>query len=1185
MFFQRKNKEKKETPQSYPAFKDGGIDSATQEPVAFKLFVEKNKLKLSSVCSKAKIFFVDHLNILFRSAAENHLRLQSIKQASEEDGSTLEFQSYSHLKRYQKKARILTASLSSTMASVLIAIIIVQAIFPGNNSKGANYTFTQASWVGGATSNTATHPVPPSNTDNRTGWTQYSAKDATVAAGASVQLAAQSGTITQTTDAGVGDIPNSGGFNAGTKSNTFVNGTGAAASVGLNLNITEGTKINYAVGTQPFADAYDSTTNSVWVTNYSGNTVSKVNISNGTKTDYSTGTSPLGIAFDGVTNSVWVANNGANTVSKINVTNGTKVDYAAGSQPFGVVFDNVTNSIWVTNYSGGTSGSVSKFNINDGTRVDYAVQNGPYGITFDSTSNSVWVANFSAYTVSKVNIFNGSRVDYAGGQQPYGIAYDSVTNSVWISSWSGASIIKMNASNGTTVSYATGSHPDFGLIFDNITNSIWVSSFDNGTVTKVNINNGSQTVYSTGGTNTYGLALDRTTNSIWAVNQGTTNVTKLSLTKYATPGTFTSAAIDTGQKANFTTLSFSSSVPTGTNLSIDVRAGNTAVPDLTWTAWQTSIASGGNISGLAGNRYVQYRANLSATNTTLTPQLNDITINYNYYPANKSLTSSWYDSSSPENAFTKIGWNEDINMPAGTNVWVQIQTAPMNGTAPGTPTGFVGPDGTSGSYFSSAYSGCNKNALTGAVSCSLSSSISVGDGLNDEWMQYKIFLNSDGQNNPTVSQVQMIYVVNAAPSVSAVNSSVQDSDGILKFNYTVSDPEQSNVNISYGADVGVTLGSAIDSNVQTITLGGNSSSFPSSSQTIQIDQEQITCTGRVGSTLNVCTRGDNTTRKASHSQGTAVWFVATPSKTTGGGTNVNVSPAGNTYSGTWTIKDDLSGIFLNNTARLRVIANDMQAANQVSPETGATATFTLDTTNPAAPSAYIDHPKGTNGAIVVNQPSDDSTNFDVYLSTNNTGGLAGLFNASNKTTLNQLSTYPNIYNYSSLTLDPATVYVGLKDAYGNTSNVTLQTPLRPQNIKYYDISNTTVNLYREFITWDVTPPGQVGSGFKEYDVYRSPDGINFTMIGSVGTIGLNYYTDSILNSDGTGSDSGFRPANPTHYYYKVTTVDTNGNTSAYSSTIDDTPNGVGSTDTTPPTISNITISNVNTTSATVTWTT
>ncbi|HEX8974132.1 MAG TPA: fibronectin type III domain-containing protein, partial [Patescibacteria group bacterium] len=42
---------------------------------------------------------------------------------------------------------------------------------------------------------------------------------------------------------------------------------------------------------------------------------------------------------------------------------------------------------------------------------------------------------------------------------------------------------------------------------------------------------------------------------------------------------------------------------------------------------------------------------------------------------------------------------------------------------------------------------------------------------------------------------------------------------------------------------------------------------------------------------------------------------------------------------------------------------------------------------------------------------------------------------------------------------------------------------------------------------------------------------------------------------------------------------------AYSSTIDDTPNGVGSTDTTPPTISNITISNVNTTSATVTWTT
>ena len=97
----------------------------------------------------------------------------------------------------------------------------------------------------------------------------------------------------------------------------------------------------------------------------------------------------------------------------------------------------------------------------------------------------------------------------------------------------------------------------------------------------------------------------------------------------------------------------------GKYLMVDARTGNTATPDGTWTSWQTNISSGGSISGLTGNRYIQYRANLFTTDTSVTPSLDDITVNYNYYPASQTLTSSPYDSNSAANILSKIQWTED----------------------------------------------------------------------------------------------------------------------------------------------------------------------------------------------------------------------------------------------------------------------------------------------------------------------------------------------------------------------------------------------------------------------------------------------------------------------------------------------------------------------------------------------
>ena len=287
-----------------------------------------------------------------------------------------------------------------------------------------------------------------------------------------------------------------------------------------------GDMVDYATGANPIGVTFDPITNSIWVTNYGADTVSKVNIYTGTKTDYATGTNPLTAVFDSTTNSVWVTNYNANTVSKMNIFDGTKTDYVVGNNPNGITFDPVTNSVWVTNYSDNT---VSKININTGTKVDYATLNNPTFPTFDTITNSVWIPNRNSDKISKINITTGTKVDYATGTNPLTAVFDSTTNSVWVTNSTNNTVSKINITTGTKVDYATGTNP-YGITFDTITNSVWVTNYSDNTVSKININTGTKVDYATG-TNPYGIAFDFITNSIWIANYNSNNtVSKMSIT-------------------------------------------------------------------------------------------------------------------------------------------------------------------------------------------------------------------------------------------------------------------------------------------------------------------------------------------------------------------------------------------------------------------------------------------------------------------------------------------------------------------------------------------------------------------------------------------------------------------------------------------------------------------------------
>ncbi|HSL00487.1 MAG TPA: N,N-dimethylformamidase beta subunit family domain-containing protein [Rubrobacteraceae bacterium] len=110
----------------------------------------------------------------------------------------------------------------------------------------------------------------------------------------------------------------------------------------------------------------------------------------------------------------------------------------------------------------------------------------------------------------------------------------------------------------------------------------------------------------------------------------------LRMSPYASAGAFTSRAFDAeNQGAEWLKLVNNSRRPDGTSVSFETRSGESATPDDSWSSWE-AVASDGEIASPPG-RYVQYRANLSATgDRSASPAVEDVTLNF------------WLDETAPD---------------------------------------------------------------------------------------------------------------------------------------------------------------------------------------------------------------------------------------------------------------------------------------------------------------------------------------------------------------------------------------------------------------------------------------------------------------------------------------------------------------------------------------------------------
>jgi hypothetical protein len=97
-------------------------------------------------------------------------------------------------------------------------------------------------------------------------------------------------------------------------------------------------------------------------------------------------------------------------------------------------------------------------------------------------------------------------------------------------------------------------------------------------------------------------------------------------------GEYISQVFTPGFTADWTLVRWNQTLPPGTSLEVMTRVGDIPVPDASWSPWSLpyTISTGEAISHPDSN-HIQYKVILSTTDSFLTPEMYDITIDYNKY--------------------------------------------------------------------------------------------------------------------------------------------------------------------------------------------------------------------------------------------------------------------------------------------------------------------------------------------------------------------------------------------------------------------------------------------------------------------------------------------------------------------------------------------------------------------------
>jgi VCBS repeat-containing protein len=179
------------------------------------------------------------------------------------------------------------------------------------------------------------------------------------------------------------------------------------------------------------------------------------------------------------------------------------------------------------------------------------------------------------------------------------------------------------------------------------------------------------------------------------------------LLPYATSGSFESRVFDAGSAVDWASIYWTTSTPTGTTVAIYERTGDMATPDASWTSFAL-VSAPGQYPRAAHSRYVQYRADLTTSDPSITPELRDIIISTDHAPVAvndgpvlTNLNTSKSFSGNPLNSGSLMFNDTDADTPKAQFRATAVSTPahgaatinPLSGAVVYTPTtGYSGPD-------------------------------------------------------------------------------------------------------------------------------------------------------------------------------------------------------------------------------------------------------------------------------------------------------------------------------------------------------------------------------------------------------------------------------------------------------------------------------------------------------------
>ncbi len=606
------------------------------------------------------------------------------------------------------------------VANVLMISIVGSLFLPFHHVDAATYTWVQTDWSGGASTT-----LNPTHASDQTGWTKYEQASTTIAVSSgSLALGLTYATTTQTSQAD---------FEGGTLS-TVATSTGSV--ILSNISATGGTITtsgSYRIHT--FTSSGTFTPNGSLSTEYlvvagggagAGDGSTNKGNGGGGAGGMRTGTG-FSVTAQAYTITVGAGGVGASSANRVSGSDSTFSSITSTGGGGGGYYSNTAGAY------GGSGGGGGADSGGGGNYVSGQGQAGAAG-----TSNQGG---------------GGGGAGEAGNTDGTGQGGDGVASSISGSSVTYAGGGGGSAQGGTARAGGDGGGGDSG--------SAGVSGTANtGGGGGAQVNNGGSS-----GSGGSGIVIIRY------------------VTTYTASGTFTSSVIDTGQtNVAFSPLDYTATVPANTTLTLNVRAGNTATPDGTWTSYSGTIADLGSLSAYNGYRYIQYKANLATTDTTATPTLSDVAIGYGYYTSG-ALVSSAFDTGSTGNVLGNLTFSA-----ATTSVaTVKFQLRTGTGTA---TTSWMGPNGTGSTFFSTSTSSTIPSALS--------------DGSNDRFIQYKAFLTStSASTTPTLNDVTLTYVVNAAPDFqtdpTASQASISTTTiGVVAIDYIIRDTDSTSGSVRPG---------------------------------------------------------------------------------------------------------------------------------------------------------------------------------------------------------------------------------------------------------------------------------------------------------------------------------------------------------------------------------------------------